>query len=269
MTAPSKRVRAEYSNNRSIECERPQTDCGNSRRGLTLNQVLVDWRATVNGTRTCSVDSCEKPQLAKGFCGAHWRRNHLYGDPLGTARPPRAKVCTAPDCTREDIQGQNYCRKHYHRVWRTGALDARVVRERRGTCTIPGCEKQDSGLLGLCGMHKSRLIRNGDPLIVKTPPGSPLEKNPRWVGDDASYTTLHQRVRKHKGKARHHLCVDCGEQAAHWSYNNSGHMERRAEDGRRYSLDLAQYEPRCVRCHSNFDANARLAEGRRRSDAKS
>jgi hypothetical protein len=34
--------------------------------------------------RECAVSDCVKPVLAKGFCRAHYKRNHLYGDPLGS-----------------------------------------------------------------------------------------------------------------------------------------------------------------------------------------
>lgn len=33
--------------------------------------------------RKCSVDSCDKSQIAHGFCDAHYRRWKRYGDPLG------------------------------------------------------------------------------------------------------------------------------------------------------------------------------------------
>lgn len=58
MIAPNG-VAAALSRNAPIELGRPQTESANSRRGLTLNQGLVDWRATVNGTRTCSADGCD------------------------------------------------------------------------------------------------------------------------------------------------------------------------------------------------------------------
>lgn len=31
--------------------------------------------------RKCSVDGCERPYRAKGFCGAHYMKNHTYGSP--------------------------------------------------------------------------------------------------------------------------------------------------------------------------------------------
>lgn len=40
--------------------------------------------------KTCSVEMCNAPHDAKGFCSAHYRRFKLYGDPL-LARFKRAK----------------------------------------------------------------------------------------------------------------------------------------------------------------------------------
>ena len=31
----------------------------------------------------CTIEDCEKPRKARGWCGAHWRRWREYGDPLG------------------------------------------------------------------------------------------------------------------------------------------------------------------------------------------
>lgn len=37
--------------------------------------------------RKCSVESCAKPHLARGYCSAHWERWRRYGDPLGGRTP--------------------------------------------------------------------------------------------------------------------------------------------------------------------------------------
>lgn len=214
----------------------------------------------MNGTRICSVADCDNPFLAKGLCAKHWRRNRLYGDPSAMARPPSAQICAVAACLRSDVQGWDLCRMHYHRMWRTGGLTARPQRPRRGVCIIDNCGKTDCGPDGLCTTHKSRLRRNGDPLLVLTTSPGKGEDNHRWVGDEASYSTLHLRVRKHLGKASRHNCVDCNKSAAHWSYNNSGVREIVSDNGRRYSLDIDQYEPRCVSCHSLFDAAARRSK---------
>ena len=36
----------------------------------------------MNVLRTCSIDGCERPSRARGWCVAHWDRWHHHGDPL-------------------------------------------------------------------------------------------------------------------------------------------------------------------------------------------
>lgn len=43
----------------------------------------------MNGTRGCTIEGCQKPALARGWCSAHWTRWKRYGDPelTATSRP--------------------------------------------------------------------------------------------------------------------------------------------------------------------------------------
>lgn len=51
--------------------------------------------------------------------------------------------------------------------------------------------------------------------------------------------------------------MDCGEQAAEWSYNHTGGDRERvgwgSHEGHLFSLDTADYESRCNPCHIRFD----------------
>lgn len=77
-------------------------------------------------------------------------------------------------------------------------------------------------------------------------------------GDNPTYHAAHHRVRREKGPANAHECVDCGERALDWSYtgddpdeligaNSLGHVMR-------YSGDPTYYEARCRRCHVVHDS---------------
>lgn len=37
--------------------------------------------------KTCSIDGCDKPFLARGWCSGHWTRWKRHGDPLGGGMP--------------------------------------------------------------------------------------------------------------------------------------------------------------------------------------
>jgi len=63
-----------------------------------------------------------------------------------------------------------------------------------------------------------------------------------WKGDDACTRGIHLWVEDKKGKAKEHKCVDCGEQAVHWS--NKDHT---------YKRNLEDYQARCYKCHKIYD----------------
>jgi hypothetical protein len=67
---------------------------------------------------TCTVDGCERPHKAHGWCKAHYFRWRDHGDPLG-GRPPRSPVCTVDGCG-EPHQARGYCGTHYRRWWEHG-----------------------------------------------------------------------------------------------------------------------------------------------------
>ena len=84
--------------------------------------------------------------------------------------------------------------------------------------------------------------------------GDPLHRRADVVG----YLGVHDRLRRDRGKAKEHQCVDCGNQAAHWSYNHDDPDELSGPQGTKgphypYSLKPEHYAPRCKSCHVAFD----------------
>ena len=43
----------------------------------------------------CSVDGCDSPHTARGYCNKHWRKWRLYGDPLGKGKLGKPRALTA------------------------------------------------------------------------------------------------------------------------------------------------------------------------------
>jgi hypothetical protein len=78
-----------------------------------------------------------------------------------------------------------------------------------------------------------------------------------WNRGTPGYAQAHIRVSGLRGKASSHPCVDCQEQAAQWSLR---HDARRTRWGKangypaRYSLDIRDYDPRCLTCHGAYDS---------------
>ena len=106
-------------------------------------------------------------------------------------------------------------------------------------------------------MHYSRVKRHGDLNAARKV--------------DTSYRGVHKRVARERGKAVEYPCIDCGAQALQWSYNgladdeltHVGEIQGRLIQAR-YSPNPVHYEPRCGKCHANFDRRAEPSpEGRK------
>jgi len=77
-----------------------------------------------------------------------------------------------------------------------------------------------------------------------------------------TYYSAHRRVLKYRGPARAHNCIDCGGQATQWSYRGGSRHELSGTalsgwTGQviqvTWSTEVADYDPRCTRCHIRFD----------------
>lgn len=71
------------------------------------------------------------------------------------------------------------------------------------------------------------------------------------------YTNLHAKLRRNRGSARLHACVECGNPAEQWAYDRKDPNEHtRVQVGNRtvtYSSDPSHYEPLCRPCHHERD----------------
>jgi hypothetical protein len=176
---------------------------------------------------TCSVDGCDKPPRTRDLCYAHYMRAWRYGSPT-YQHPP----------TYRDLTGQRF-----------------------GLLTV--LRREDHKWLCLCDCGAETLVRVGD--LNRGTATSCGNRRHRWA-DDAGYSAAHGRVRHRRGSASLHLCVDCGKQAKHWSYDRLDENERTSDLpgpslGAPYSLDPSHYVARCVPCHKTFDLAHINAEG--------
>lgn len=91
--------------------------------------------------------------------------------------------------------------------------------------------------------------------IPRRPLGSALTSrigalNPAWKGDEASYSALHLRVERQRGKPQH--CERCGTTRPdryEWA-NLTGNY-----------ADVDDYERMCNRCHKQYDIARRRSTG--------
>lgn len=133
------------------------------------------------------------------------------------------------------------------------------------TCSIDRCSKRAHSR-NLCQMHYFRLRRTGDPNKLRTNMQGRGENHANWRGDQITYVGAHFRVRRERGPASQHSCIECGKPATEWSYDHNDINELH-DDVRHctYSADPEHYDPRCKTCHNRFDQSTerpRLANGR-------
>jgi hypothetical protein len=166
-------------------------------------------------------------------------------------------VCVVNGCGWHQKIIRGYCTKHYQRWKKYGApeLPPQQAPPRR-TCTVNGCDRTHDAH-GYCHIHYCRAVKYGDPNVgTGRRPNFPKyqgDNHPMWVGDEVTYPGQHLRVKSFRGRATDHPCADCGEQATQWSYDHADPDERIAPNGRVYSTNVDHYQPRCIKCHRQFD----------------
>lgn len=172
-------------------------------------------------TPTCTVDGCNLSIKRRDLCYRHYMRWWRYGDPLHR-----------PMLAYRDITGQRF-----------GTIVAVEYKRKQPDQPV-------SMWLCKCDCGETTLVRVGD-LNSGSVRSCGDSRHQRWevVGNKAA----HDRVRRERGSASLHRCVDCGGDAAHWSYDHRDEAELVDAKKGPYSLDPAHYEARCVPCHKRFD----------------
>lgn len=111
----------------------------------------------------CSIDGCDKPVLARGWCPKHYKRWRYYADPntvYPKGRPPLVKECSVEGCGEQGPYTRGWCRKHYDKWKRWG--DPLRSQSDKFPCSVEGCER-DAHCRGWCVLHYSRWQEHGDP----------------------------------------------------------------------------------------------------------
>lgn len=80
--------------------------------------------------KSCSVDGCEKPHVAKGYCKPHWRSVKLYGDPFTARQNNTLPVrCRVNECGDRAI-ARGLCVACYARWQRNGTTRRKRAKPR-------------------------------------------------------------------------------------------------------------------------------------------
>lgn len=133
---------------------------------------------------SCSVESCERKSVSRGWCDMHYRRWKRHGDPLavkpgngqwGERIPevPAERQCSLDGCV-SPMSSRGWCKKHYKRWERNGDPLKTVSRDDAAPCAFEGCE-QTVRVAGYCYAHYSRKVRNGEPGAGRKPSESAVD----------------------------------------------------------------------------------------------
>ena len=105
--------------------------------------------------RTCCVDGCESPVLARDRCSKHYARFTRHGSDEKPKRPVR--LCSIEGCEKKhDANG--LCAMHRMRLVTTGTTDDPTPWPT--VCQVEGCDGQHFAL-GRCQKHYNRFRRWG------------------------------------------------------------------------------------------------------------
>lgn len=73
-------------------------------------------------TESCSIAGCAKPFYGRSMCAMHWHQWRKYGDPLHRTRMKQPEHCTAQECDRRPAS-LGYCSLHLQRFRKYGSTD--------------------------------------------------------------------------------------------------------------------------------------------------
>lgn len=116
----------------------------------------------------CSIDGCDLPSHARGWCRTHYERYRRHGDPLIVLRGEQ-DTCSLDGC-EFPYYGKGLCRVHWGRQRRTGSTELATLK-RELPCIIDGCEQNQVGR-GWCNTHYQRWWKTGTTDLAERPDGT-------------------------------------------------------------------------------------------------
>ena len=172
----------------------------------------------------CSIEGCEKPHQAKGWCTHHYNTNRNHGSPTYFEDlPPKDPICKEESCgDASRIRG--YCKRHYLKArWKKTIEVERRSSKKCEMCSKPYYAK------GYCVDHYAQFRYHGDPCRRdrrRKGSGHTNKKGYRHIYVDGKRIQEHRHVmEKHLGRPLE-------------PYENIHHINGRKDDNRLDNLEL-------------------------------
>ena len=149
--------------------------------------------------KTCSVDGCERPFVAKSFCGAHynrWRKGKELSTPI--RQPHFYEGCSIDGCDGRHV-AKTYCGVHYSRHLRGIDLYKAINKNSRNEiCLVENCTMPNR-CGGYCSFHYQRKKRGKnlhDPKFISNKTG--LIENIKWSKTKHGYLRGAYKYKQHQ-----------------------------------------------------------------------
>jgi hypothetical protein len=175
-------------------------------------------RSCVRGSdvskRICSVEGCDRPHMARGFCNRHYQIEHRAGI--------TGRICSAAECNAP-VRALGLCSVHY----------SAQKRAKAPACIVEGCTEQQGAARGLCNAHYLRLRRSGE-----LGPARRL-RGKRGLGskNKAGYVQIRQG-RDGRAVLQHRLVMEALLGRPLESFENVHHINGIRDDNRPENLEL-------------------------------
>lgn len=154
---------------RTVESECPRT-------AVTAGGWPILCERTDVAQRTCSVDGCEQPHEARGWCIKHYACWYRTGSPFPKERPT-FETCTVEGCARVVRNPRSpLCDLHYNRLFRHGSTDVPSFVCIRCSGTFP----RSKGRQYLCPPCAQESAREHGRAKYRREPASYIRRASQW-----------------------------------------------------------------------------------------
>lgn len=207
--------------------------------------------------RKCSINGCERPHAAKGFCMMHYYRmrnnvKDMRPEPIPQAeyvqksiearRKNYGQPCMFPNCNNP-YYAKDLCHTHYELQRRTGGLVYKKNKPKQ-RCSVNNCDNLAS-TKGFCRFH---YIRKKTGVPLNRPKGNKGELNVHWRGGVARYPNHSEmkRARKEVLEQANYRCWFCGGPA----------VQIHHKDGTTHNHSKDNLISVCRKCHPRRKTNS-------------